>query len=341
MLYRWPAEWEKQCGVLLAWPHENSDWAPRLSQVRRTFLDMACQISQFENILVVAPKVAPVRAELLAAGIAPERAAIFAAPSNDTWTRDFGPITVFEKGQAVLLDCVFNGWGRKFPASLDNEITRQLFEQGCFPKAKRQAVDMVLEGGSIETDGRGTLLTTAQCLLNPNRNPGLSQKDIENQLAAFLGIDRFFWLQEGFLVGDDTDAHVDILARFCAEDAIAHTICDDKGDIHYQPLKRMEKELQGFKRRNDAPYRLVPLPIPRPQYNEKGERLAASYANFLIINEAVLVPQYTDENDRTALERLRQAFPGRKIIGIDCRELIRQGGSLHCMTMQIPAGLTE
>ena len=337
---RWPAEWEKQYGILLAWPHEKSDWAPRIHQVRRTFLEIACQISRYEKILVVAPEIEPVRAKLLAAGIPSERASVFAAPSNDTWARDFGPITVFENGQAVLLDFVFNGWGGKFQASLDNKITGQLSSQGCFTNAERRAKNMVLEGGSIETDGQGTLLTTAQCLLNPNRNPGLCRKDIENRLASHLGIDRFLWLEEGFLAGDDTDAHVDILARFCAEDTIAFTACDDKGDVHYQPLHRMEKELQNFRRRNDLPYRLVPLPIPRPQYNEKGERLAASYANFLIINEAVLVPLYADENDRTAMESLRQAFPGREVIGIDCRELIRQGGSLHCMTMQLPAGIT-
>jgi len=337
----WPAEWEKQYGVLLAWPHEKSDWAPYLPSVRRTFLEIARHISRFENILIIAPEVEEVRHELLAVGVAPERAPVFSVPSNDTWARDFGPITVFENGQAVLLDFVFNGWGGKFPAFLDNKITEKLSEQGRFRHAKRRAVDMVLEGGSIETDGQGTLLTTTRCLLNPNRNPQLGQKEIENRLAVLLGIDRFLWLREGFLAGDDTDAHVDILARFCAEDTIAYTICEDKGDIHYQSLRRMEKELQSLKRRNGAPYHLIPLPIPRPQYDEKGGRLAASYANFLIINGAVLVPLYADENDRTAMERLGQAFPGQETIGIDCRELIRQGGSLHCMTMQLPAGWTE
>jgi agmatine deiminase len=341
MFYRWPAEWEKQYGVLLAWPHEKTDWAPRLFQVRRTFLELARHISCFEKILVVGPNVEEIRRELISAEINSDLFTLIASPTNDTWARDFGPVTVLENGNAVLFDFTFNGWGGKYPGSLDNQITEKLYEKGLFPKATRQHIPMVLEGGSIESDGNGTLLTTSQCLLNPNRNPEMKRKDIENRLAALLGIENFLWLNEGFLIGDDTDAHVDILARFCTEDTIAYTTCDEKGDMHFEPLRKMENELKGFKRRNGEPYRLIPLPIPRPQYNEKGERLAASYANFLIINQAVLVPIYQDEKDRTALKRLGQAFPGREIIGIDCRELIRQGGSLHCMTMQFPAGVTR
>ncbi|MBN2429438.1 MAG: agmatine deiminase family protein [Deltaproteobacteria bacterium] len=341
MTARWPAEWERQWGVLLAWPHENSDWAPRLDQARKTFLEIAYHINRFENILVIAPEITSVRNELLVAGCSPERTTFIAVPCNDTWARDFGPITVFEKGKAVLLDFVFNGWGGKFPACLDNQITGQLFEQGCFPDANLEAADLVLEGGSIETDGQGTLLTTSKCLLNPNRNPDLNRKKIESKLSSFLGIKRFLWLHEGFLAGDDTDAHVDILARFCNENTIAYTACDDRKDTHYQPLKRMEKELKDFRKQDGEPYRLIPLPMPGAQYDEKGERLAATYANFLIINEAVLAPIYEDENDQKALARLAEAFTGREIIGIDCRELIRQGGSLHCMTMQLPAGLIE
>jgi agmatine deiminase len=341
MTVRWPAEWERQWGVLLAWPHENSDWAPRLSQVRQTFLEIAFHISRFENILVVAPETGPVRNELLAAGCPPGKTTVVAAPCNDTWSRDFGPITVWENGRHVLMDFVFNGWGGKFPAALDNQVAEKLFHQGCFQSADLKTVNLVLEGGSIETDGRGTLLTTAQCLLHSNRNPRLSQKELENMLSSSLGIDRFLWLHQGFLAGDDTDAHVDILARFCSEEVIAYTSCDDRSDIHFRPLQKMEKELQRFRTRSGGFYRLVPLPIPRAQYDEKGARLAAGYANFLIINDAVLVPFYADENDSRILERLGEVFPGREMIGIDCRELIRQGGSLHCMTMQLPTGMRE
>jgi agmatine deiminase len=239
------------------------------------------------------------------------------------------------------MDFGFNGWGGKFPAALDNQVTRQVFRQGWFQNAGLKTVDLVLEGGSIETDGRGTLLSTAQCLLNPNRNPRLSQKEIESNLSSFLGLNRFLWLHQGFLAGDDTDAHVDILARFCSEEVIAYTACDDRSDLHFRPLQKMEAELQCFKTRSGESYRLVPLPLPRAQYDEKGTRLAANYANFLIINDAVLVPFYADENDSRILERLGEVFPGREMIGIDCRELIRQGGSLHCMTMQLPTGMRE
>ncbi len=341
MFYHWPAEWEKQYGVLLAWPHAKTDWEPRLNEIRRTFLAIARQISRFEKILIVGPDVEELRKELISAGINSEVFTLFAAQSNDTWARDFGPVTVLKNGNAVLFDFTFNGWGGKYPSSLDNQITEQLYEKGLFPNATRQRVPLVLEGGSIESDGNGTLLTTSQCLLNPNRNPELNRKDIEDKLAALLGIENFLWLHEGFLAGDDTDAHVDILARFCTEDTIAYTACDEQWDMHFEPLRKMEKELKDFKRRNGTSYHLIPLPIPSPQYNEKGERLAASYANFLIINQAVLVPIYQDKKDGIALEGLEKAFPDREIIGIDCRELIRQGGSLHCMTMQLPAGVTE
>lgn len=339
MKIRWPAEWEKQDAVLLAWPHEKTDWAQRLCQVRRTFLEIVRHISRFEKVLIVAPDIGEIRRELLTAQIEVEKISVANITTNDTWARDFGPIGVVDNGRNVLLDFIFNGWGGKYPASLDNRITQRLYEMGLFPHALRQQVDMVLEGGSIETDGSGTLLTTSRCLLNPNRNPGLGQKMIESRLVKRLGIKRCLWLNEGFLIGDDTDAHIDILARFCSEDTIAYTTCNEKKDPHFEPLRRMEQELRRFRKHDGSAYRLIPLPVPRPQFDEKGERLAASYANFLIINSAVLVPLYQDEQDRTALKRLEQAFPNREIIGIDCRELIRQGGSLHCMTMQLPAGI--
>ena len=198
---------------------------------------------------------------------------------------------------------------------------------------------LVLEGGSTESDGRGTILTTAECLLNPNRSPHLTQEEIEATLGASLGADRFLWLEHGFLAGDDTDSHVDTLARLCPDDTIVYVRCDDPGDEHHPALAAMEAELRGFRTREGKPYRLVPLPWPRPQTDSEGHRLPATYANFLVINGAVLVPTYGDRSDAAALAAVGSAFPGREAIGIDCRPLILQHGSLHCVTMQLPKGV--
>jgi agmatine deiminase len=256
-------------------------------------------------------------------------------PSNDTWARDHGPVTIFEQGQKILLDFVFNGWGLKFAANKDNLITRKLYEKGIFGHDEIRHGGLVLEGGALETDGAGTLMTTTECLLSPNRNPHLTQKEVEELLSEKLGVDRFLWLENGYLAGDDTDSHIDTLARFCSQDTIVYVQCPDKADEHYEALKQMEQELQAFRTRDGESYNLVPLPWPSPCYAEDGHRLPATYANFLIINGAVLVPTYRVPEDATALEVLTACFPSRKIIGIDCRELIEQHGSLHCISMQL------
>ena len=336
-----PAEWYPQDGIMLTWPHPQSDWAPWLDKIDRLYCLLVKTISEFENVLLVcldAQHRAHIRQLLIKESIDLACIQFHVIPSNDSWARDHGPITILKDGQPLLLDFAFNGWGGKYPADLDDRISQRLYSQSAFNKVDIEAWPLILEGGSIECDGEGTLMTTEQCLLNPTRNPGLDKNDLELALKQSLGISRVLWLDKGELIGDDTDSHIDMLARFCNPHTIAYTHCDNAHDPHYLPLKAMQQALAAFKTIEGAPYELVPLPIPDPIYNEAGDRLPASYANFLIINQAVLVPVYGDKNDALALQRLRDCFPDRKIIGINCRVLIEQFGSLHCISMQLPKG---
>lgn len=336
---RLPAEWEIQDAVLMAWPHERTDWAPLLHQVKPVFVDIIRQITRFEKVLLVAPAIDSVADELSAAGISLEKVILCKADTNDTWARDFGPITVIYNERPVLMDFGFNGWGLKFPADCDNRITKKIKELGLFAP-KVNTIGLVLEGGSIETDGLGTILTTSECLLSPNRNPQLDQNEIAQALGSLLGAKRVLWLNHGWLAGDDTDSHIDTLARICPDNTIVYQACDNPVDEHYEQLKLMEKELQGFKAPDGSPYRLLPLPWPKACFDQQAHRLPATYANFLVINGAVLVPTYRDtENDRKALEVIKAAFPAREIIAVDCLPLLEQHGSLHCITMQLPQGV--
>jgi agmatine deiminase len=338
MVRRLPAEWEDQDGVLLAWPHSNTDWCGHLEAVQAVYLEILRSVTRFEHCLLVCPDAAEIHLQLERAGILMDRLHIHEVDTNDTWARDFGPITILENGSPLLLDFGFNGWGLKFPADLDNRITRELHAKGAFQGNPLKTVGLILEGGSIESDGSGTILTTAECHLSPNRNPHLSRGGIEAELGALLGADYFLWLEHGFLEGDDTDSHVDTLARLCPDDTILYTACDDPSDIHYDALRAMSEELKAFRTREGAPYRLVPLPWPAPRFDAPGARLPATYANFLVLNGAVLAPIYGDAADEAALAAIRQAFPGRQVIGIDCSPLLLQHGSLHCVTMQLPKG---
>lgn len=338
---RLPAEWEDQDGVLLAWPHPDSDWAPDLERVEPVFAALAAAVSRFEEVLIVAPETAAAPVHLANAGADMERVRLYTAATNDTWTRDFGPVTVYEDGTPVLLDFGFNGWGLKFAADRDNQVTRRLVESGAFGACERRIPGLVLEGGSIESDGAGTLLTTAECLLGPNRNPHLDRPGLERELARWLGAERVLWLHQGYLAGDDTDSHIDTLARFCPDDTIVYVSCIEPGDEHHGALNRMAMELQALRTAAGTAYRLLPLPWPAPTFDEAGQRLPATYANFLVVNKAVLVPTYDDPSDEPALAVIAEAFPGREIIGIDCRPLIRQHGSLHCVTMQLPRGVLK
>jgi agmatine deiminase len=339
MNVRLPAEWEEQDGVLLAWPHADSDWRDDLAAVEPVFVNIAREISRFERVLIVAPEISVVKEKLGKEGVDMQRVCLRQMPTNDTWARDFGPITVIEDGHPVLLDFGFNGWGLKFAANFDNRITGNLASSGVFGLSEIRIPGLILEGGSIESDGTETLLTTSECLLNANRNPHLGRKAIESALEQLFGSTHFLWLENGYLAGDDTDSHIDTLARLCPDDTIVYVQCNDPLDEHFTALSAMEAELQAFRSVDGRPYRLLPLPWPKACFDESGRRLPATYANFLVINNAVLVPTYQDQRDAAALETITQAFPHRKVIGIDCLPLILQQGSLHCVTMQIPKGV--
>lgn len=336
---RLPAEWEEQDGVLISWPHADSDWCDDLDQVEPVFAAIAAAISHHERVVIVAPASELILPAIIAAGGNPHQVTICELPTNDTWSRDFGPITVREEGHLRLLDFGFNGWGLKFAANHDNQVTGRLAAAGIFAGHRPQVIGLILEGGGIESDGAGTILTTSECLLNPNRNPHLTQAEIEERLCTLLGANRFLWLDHGYLAGDDTDSHIDTLARLCPNDTIVYVFCDDPNDEHYTALQRMGEQLRTFRTTDDRPYRLLPLPWPQACYGPSGERLPATYANFLIINGAVLVPTYNCGRDEEALAVIAQAFPDRQVIGIDCAPLILQHGSLHCVTMQLPRGV--
>lgn len=336
-ILRLPAEWEEQAAILIAWPHEDTDWNYMLQEVENCYIKVAETITCDEDLLIVTPDALTLKNKL--ANIANNRIHIFQAPTNDTWARDFGPISVIKNGIPVLYDFMFNAWGLKFPANYDNLVTSSLHKRGVFKTILENKLNFILEGGSFESDGNGTLLTTAECLLSPNRNGGLSKQEIEDYLIAQFGLQKIIWLNHGFLAGDDTDSHIDTLARMCPHNIIAYVSCDDTQDEHYDELKLMEKELMATSNAQGKPYTLVKLPFPSPIYDENGLRLPATYANFLITNKQVLVPTYSQPaNDALALSIIEKIFPNRKVTGIDCRPLIKQHGSLHCITMQLIKG---
>ena len=338
---RLPAEWEPQSAVLLAWPHAGTDWAARLDSVESTCAALIAAISRCETAIVCTPdaEIGAHAAECLRdAGADLSRVRFVEIPYDDTWLRDSGPITLRDGGdRCVLLDFRFTGWGGKFEASQDDALVAGLIERGVFRRgAQHQRVDWALEGGAIESDGCGTILTTWKCL--QQRHPGQPRELIELTLRNALSAQRVLSLDHGYLQGDDTDAHVDTLARFAPDDAIVFQACSDPDDPHYKELDAMRRELEALRSSDGKPYRLFPLPWPWPIMDE-GRRLAASYANYLIINGAVLVPAYGDAVDDAAAQTIALAHPGREVIRIPCRPLIWQNGSLHCMTMQLPAGV--
>jgi agmatine/peptidylarginine deiminase len=329
-----PAEWADQQFVQLTWPHAGTDWASMLDEVNICFANIAHEILKRENLLIVCTDANEVEPFFSTDEL--EKITFAEMPINDTWARDHGGITVFEDDKPVVYDFMFNGWGMKFAANHDNLITRKLYMAGIYGDfGHKNCFDLILEGGSIESDGQGTVLTTAECLLSDNRNH-LSEDDIEIKLKEYFGLKQVLWLNHGYLAGDDTDSHVDTLARFTDKTTIAYVSCDDPEDEHFVELKKMKKELRSFRTSEGGYFRLIALPMADAVYDENGERLPATYANFLIINEAVLMPTYDSPKDDIAKMQLQKAFPDREIVGIDCRALIKQHGSLHCVTMQYP-----
>ena len=332
-----PPEWAEQEALQLTWPHDATDWHSYLDDICATYVEMADAVTRHEHLIIVTPEPDAVEAQLKARLTDCQMAnvTLHRCPTNDTWARDHGFITLTDGTSRRLLDFRFNGWGDKFPADLDNAINRSLYINKVLTGEYVSRNDFVLEGGSIESDGRGTVLTTSQCLLAPHRNQPLSRKEIELRLKDYLGAGRILWIDYGHLEGDDTDGHIDTLVRTAPGDTLLYVKCDDAGDSHYDDLRRMEEQLGTFTTADGRSYRLLPLPMPRPIYDD-GDRLPATYANFVIINGAVIYPTYDQpDNDAEAARVIGEAFPGRKLIGIDSRTVIRQHGSLHCCTMQI------
>lgn len=339
-----PAEWYPQSAVQLTWPHQATDWEPMLDEVTECYIHMALEIALRENLIIITPE--PENVGSLLDKRLPAQArkniALFGIESNDTWARDHSFITVLSETGPLLLDFQFNGWGKKFKADLDNQICRKMKEQGIIKGTYCNHLDFVLEGGSIESDGAGTIMTTLQCLTAPNRNQPLGRTEIEQKLRNVFNAQQVLWVEHGYLAGDDTDSHIDTLARLCPNQTIAYVQCTDSNDEHYAELQAMEKQLATFRTLEGEAYRLIPLPMAKAAYDEDGYRLPATYANFLIINGAVLMPTYgTNDLDEVAKKQLQKAFPKHEIIGIDCQALIKQHGSLHCCTMQFPLGVYD
>ena len=338
--YYLPAEWHHQTGVQLTWPHADTDWKPYLEDITDTFVQIAKAVAHYEPLIIAARQPDEVR-KLLAESLNDEemsRVRIYACDNNDTWARDHAFITLLPKdgvGERHLVDFRFNGWGDKFAADKDNALNRQLFELGAYKGVYVDESQFVLEGGSIESDGKGTIMTTSQCLLAPHRNQPMTKEEIEEHIKTVLGADRVVWLDHGNLIGDDTDGHIDTIVRFAPDDTLLYIAPTRPDDEQHADFVALETQLRSLRTADGQPYRLLPLPMNDPIMDEDGERLPATYANFLIINGAVIVPTYDQPDlDSRALATIAEAFKGYDIIGIDARTIIKQHGSIHCLTMQ-------
>lgn len=341
--YFLPPEWAMQSGLLLTWPHLDSLWIDMLPQIERVFIQVATEVSYFQPVIISCQNSvhqAHVFQLLRHANAKMDHIHCHIAKANDIWVRDHGPISVFKNKQPVLLDFTFNGWGNKHAHEKDNLVTQQLHQQAVFHSTMHEPIDLILEGGAIEVDGQGTLLMAKSCVLNPNRNTHHSQLDIEKKLASLFGINKTLWLDHGYLEGDDTDGHIDTLARFTDPNTIVYTYCDDPTDSHYETFQLMQDQLRSFRNHENKPYQLIPLPWTSAVFADSDKRrLPANYANFLIINDAVLLPTYNDAKDPEAIDLLKQIFPNRKIIPIPATTVVQWNGSIHCMTMQLPKGI--
>jgi len=334
-----PAEWYPQDAVMLTWPHPETDWQAILDKVEPVYLELVKTITRFESVIIVCHDQAlkqKVKAMLEQEAIDLNQVFWVITPTNDTWARDHGPLCLVRDKTISAANFIFNGWGNKFESSLDNQINTALFSQ--LNIRNQQNVDFVLEGGGVETDGQGCLMVTSECLLNPNRNPNFDKHQVTEFLLTHLGLNKILWLDHGALEGDDTDAHIDTLARFAPDNQIIYQGCQDESDDHFAALDAMKQQLSTFTNLSGQTYKLTELPWPDAQYNAEGERLPATYANFLIINHAVLLPVYGVKQDEIAISQMQSAFPEHEIIAINCRAIIEQFGSLHCISMQLPKG---
>jgi agmatine deiminase len=337
--YRMPAEWAPHEGTWLTWPHNRETWPDKFGPVEPAVVEIVRALAPQETVhinVLDADHDRHVRALLSRAGVM-GRVELHRIPSNDAWCRDHGAIIVTRDAVAdtrrAAIKCRFNGWGDKYPPyDLDDAIAERMAAQLDLPVFH---ADMVLEGGSIDVNGAGTLLTSEQCLLNPNRNPTMDRAGIEARLRDLFGVSTILWLGEG-IVGDDTDGHVDDLARFVAPHTVVTVLETDPGDENYRALRDNRERLAGMTAAGGAPLEIVELPMPGAKY-EQGRRLPASYANFYIANGVVLVPVFGDPMDREAERILAHCFPTRRVVPIECLDLVWGLGTIHCLTQQIPA----
>jgi agmatine/peptidylarginine deiminase len=333
-----PAEWSAQDGVLLAWPHAGTDWASNLAEVRECYRLLVGALQPFVRVLLLVANDDVGRDARAALGgpVLPGRLRLLELDYHDTWLRDSGPVTLLDEEGPIWLDFRFTGWGGKFAADTDDRLVAGLQSLAPFAHLRRRRIEYALEGGAIESDGAGSILTTWRCLAQ--RHGDELQERTLADLCASLGAERIIALEHGALEGDDTDAHIDTLARFASVDSIVYQGCQDGNDPHFPELRKMAEELAALRTPNGTPYHLFELPWAPPIHAADGRRLAASYANFLISNGAVFMPGYGVASDQSAAEVLAEAFPTHSIVPVPCRPLIEQNGSLHCITMQLPHG---
>jgi agmatine deiminase len=337
--YRMPAEWEPHAGTWLSWPHKADTWPGKLASIPPIWVEMVRALSPGERVHILVNESAPasrVTALLKQGGIEMASVTLHEIPTDDAWARDHGPIFVTRPGPEARLAVVkwrFNSWGGKYPPwEQDDRVSEQVAARLDVPLF---SPGIVLEGGSIDVNGRGTLLTTESCLLNPNRNPQLGRGAIETLLCDYLGVRHILWLREG-VEGDDTDGHVDDLTRFVDETTVVTVVEEDPADTNYEPLQENYRRLLEMTDQDGRPLQVVKMPMPSPLYCE-DTRLPASYANFYIGNRVVLMPTFDERNDAVAREVLESVFPGRRIVGINAVDLVWGLGAFHCVTQQQPA----
>ncbi len=308
-------EWEKQESLLLSLPHKNTDWSPYLEEILTSYEELVSAVSAFEKCILICPD-----DEVLKRFSKFKNCEFYNIDTDDTWIRDYGSIDVLSDNELVSYDFKFNAWGDKFSSLNDNALNVKLNK---FLNKNLKSIDMVLEGGSVDFNSKDVLLTTEYCLLNKNRNPNLTKEMLEKELKNLFGLEKIIWLKHGFIKGDDTDHHIDTLARFISSDTIAYASCDDENDEHFKELKKMEDELKK------TGFNLISLPIPKAKFFE-GKRLGCTYTNFIFINNALIVPTYNDDNDDIVIQKLKNALPNLEIIGVNSLVFVRQNGSLHC-----------
>lgn len=335
--YRFPAEWEKHEATWLTWPYLDDSFPGKMERIYPSYISFIKEISKGEIVRINVPdenEMEKIIDLLLLADVDPSQVEMFLNPTNDVWCRDHGPafiVSSYADAKKAIVNWEFNAWGNKYPADLDNQIPLKIATHFNLPVF---SPGIVMEGGSVEFNGKGTLITTTACLLNKNRNPQLSQKEIEQYLCNFYGVSQVLWLEDG-IAGDDTDGHVDDITRFVNEDTVVTVVEDNEGDENYKPLQENREKLKNFRLPDGKALKIVELPMPAPQYWEE-RRLPASYANFYICNASVIVPQFRCIQDEIALEILSSVFPDRNIVGIDSTDIVWGLGSFHCLSQQEP-----